>query len=61
MVGFDIKKVEADAIADLAKEQAAVAGSRIKTKLKQIADAERILANLRLEYAALLRDLGHEG
>lgn len=55
---FDIKKVEADALKEISDEQAAAARSKIKAKLKQIADAERIVQNLRGEYAVFLRDIG---
>jgi hypothetical protein len=55
---FDIKKVEAEAQSELAAEKATAAKSKIKAKLKQIADAERIVANLRDEYGVLLRDIG---
>jgi hypothetical protein len=55
---FDIKKVEAEAQSELAAEKATAAKSKIKAKLKQIADAERIVSNLRDEYGVLLRDIG---
>lgn len=55
---FDIKQIITEATGELAAEKATVAKSKIKAKLKQIADAERIVSNLRDEYAVLLRDLG---
>lgn len=55
---FDIKKVETEAQAELAAEKATAAKAKIKAKLKQIADAERIVQNLRDEYGVLLRDIG---
>lgn len=55
---FDIKKVEAEAQSELAAEKATAAKSKIKAKLKQIADAQRIVSNLQDEYGVLLRDIG---
>jgi hypothetical protein len=55
---FDIKKVEAEALKEISDEKATIAKSKIKAKLKQIADAERIVQNLRDEYGVLLRDIG---
>ena len=55
---FDIKKVEAEALKEISDEQAETARRRIKAKLKEIAAAERIVLNLRGEYAVLLRDIG---
>jgi phage-related minor tail protein len=55
---FDIKKVETEAANELAEEKATAAKSKIKAKLRQIADAERIVQNLREEYAVLKRDIG---
>lgn len=57
---FDINKVEAEAKAELAKEQGEKAKAKIKAKLKQIEDAKRILANLQGEYDVLLSDIGSE-
>lgn len=54
---FDIKKIEAEARAELAAEQATKAKGLIKAKLAQIAGAEKVLANLKGEYEALLRDV----
>jgi hypothetical protein len=55
---FDIKKVEAEAAAEIAAEKATAAKAKIKAKLKQIADAQRIVSNLEDEYGVLLRDIG---
>lgn len=55
---FDIKKVEAEAAKELADEKATAAKAKIKTSLKNIAAAERVLQNLREEHAVLLRDIG---
>ena len=55
---FDIKKVEAEARAELAKEQGEKAKSQIKAKLMQIANMEKALANAREEYRVLLVDVG---
>jgi hypothetical protein len=55
---FDVKKVEAEARQELTEERAKTAKGKIKTKLAQIDSAERVVANLREEYAVLLRDIG---
>lgn len=55
---FDIKKVEAEAAAELASEKATAAKSKIKESLKKISAAERVLQNLRDEHAIILRDIG---
>lgn len=55
---FDIKKVEAEALAEINADRANKAKAKIKAKLQQIADAERIVQNLRDEYGVLLRDIG---
>jgi hypothetical protein len=57
---FDVKKVEAEARAEISKEQGEAAKKKIIGKLRQIAQAEAVVANLRLEYEALLRDIGSE-
>lgn len=54
---FDIKKAEADAKAELAKEQAEGAKVKIKAKLKQIAASKEVTANLEREYEVLLREV----
>ncbi|WP_237357011.1 hypothetical protein [Xanthobacter sp. YC-JY1] len=55
---IDIKAVEQKAREKIAKEQSDAAVSKLEAKLRQIAQAERVLANLRLEYDAIVRDLG---
>jgi hypothetical protein len=57
---IDIKALEADAQKELAEEVAKVARTKIKASLKRIQDAEKILANARLEHAALMRDISGE-
>lgn len=55
---FDIKKAEEEAKAEVAEESTKIAKGKIKDKLKQIDSAKKIVSNLELEYAALLRDIG---
>lgn len=55
---FDIKKVEAEALAEINEEKAKAAKTKIKAALKRISDAEAILRNAREEYAVVLRDIG---
>lgn len=55
---FDIKKVEAEAAQELATEKATAAKGKIKDSLKKIAQAERVVQNLKDEHAVLLRDIG---
>ncbi len=55
---FDIKKLEAEAVTELATERATAAKSKIKTSLKRIADAKAIVRNLEDEHSMLLRDIG---
>lgn len=57
---FDIKAVEADAKAELQKEASEKARGKIKAKLREIAAAEKIVANLRGEYNVLLQDIGND-
>jgi formate dehydrogenase assembly factor FdhD len=57
---IDIKTIEAEAQKELSEEVAKLARSKIKASLKRIQDAEKILANARLEHAALMRDIGGE-
>ena len=57
---FDIKSIETEARNELNEELGKSAKSKIKAKLREINNAERILSNLRLEYAALLKDIGSE-
>lgn len=55
---FDIKKVQKEAEAEIREEMAKKAKDKIKAKLREIASAEKILANLRNEYEVLLREVG---
>lgn len=55
---FDITAVEKEARAELAKEQSEAAKTKIKAKLQQISNAEKVLANLKQEYTYLLQDIG---
>jgi hypothetical protein len=55
---FDIKKIIGEAQAEVSAESASKAKVKIKIALQKIADGERIVQNLRDEYAVLLRDLG---
>jgi hypothetical protein len=57
---IDIKALETEAQKELNEEVAKVARSKIKASLKRIQDAEKILANARLEHAALMRDITGE-
>lgn len=57
---FDIKAVEKEAQEELNKELAGAAKTKIKASLRAIAMAEKALANLRAEHAALLWDIGSE-
>ncbi len=55
---FDIKKLEAEAAAELATEKATAAKSKIRASLKRIDDAKAIVMNLEYEHLVLLRDIG---
>ena len=55
---FDVKAAQAEAEKELAEERTKEAKNKIKTKLKEIASAEKMLKNLRREYAVLLEDIG---
>jgi hypothetical protein len=55
---FDIKQIETEAQKELVEERSRAAKDKIKKHLKLISDAERVLANLKLEYQAILRDIG---
>lgn len=57
---IDIKAVEKAAREKIAKEQHDAAAAKLEAKLRQIAQAERVLVNLRLEYDALVRDIGSD-
>jgi hypothetical protein len=56
---FDVKEVEKQARQEIAAEQADSAKKQIIAKLREIAKIERMLDNAKLEYDALLRDIGH--
>ena len=57
---FDIKEVEKAAREELAEEQSKNAKTKIKSKLKEIATARAIVANLEREYEILLQEIGAE-
>lgn len=51
---FDIKSVQSEAEKELREERTKKAKEKIKAKLKQIQDAEAIVANLKREYDDLI-------
>jgi len=55
---FDINQVEKDAKAELVKERGEAAKKKIKEKLRQIATARQVVANLEGEYELMLKDIG---
>ena len=55
---FDIKKIEEEARKEVAAEQADSAKAKIKAHLAKITAAKKVVANLELEYQALLADIG---
>ncbi len=55
---LDIKKLEAEAVTEMATEKATAAKSKIKTSLKRIADAKALVRNLENEHSLLLWELG---
>lgn len=57
---IDIKAVEAEAKAEIAKEAGEKGKAKLKSKLREIAAAKKIVANLEGEYAVLLADLGSD-
>ncbi len=57
MALFDVNAIEAEVQAELAAERADAAKDKIKAKLAQIAKAEKVVQNLKLEYQALLTDI----
>jgi hypothetical protein len=57
---FDVNAVEAEALSELAEERTASAKVKIKDKLAQIARAEKVVQNLKLEYQALIADIALE-
>lgn len=58
---FDIKEVIKEAEAEVAAEGVKAAKEKLKAKLRQIAQARKIVANLELEYQALLQEIGSAG
>jgi hypothetical protein len=60
MAMFDVNAVEAEAQRELAEERTASAKVKIKDKLAQIARAEKVVQNLKLEYQALIADIALE-
>ena len=55
---FDIKKIEEEARKEVVAEQAESAKAKIKAHLAKITAAKKVVANLELEYQALLADIG---
>ncbi len=55
---FDVKKAQEEAEAEIAEERGKEAKRLIKTKLKEIAAAKKVVSNLEREYAVLLEDIG---
>jgi hypothetical protein len=55
MALLDIKKVQEEAEAEVAKEEASKAKESIKAHLKKIAAARAVVSNLEREYEVLLR------
>lgn len=55
---FDIKAVEKEAQAEIAKERGEAAKKKIKDKLRQIAAAKQVVTNLQGEYELLLQEIG---
>lgn len=55
---FDIKAVEKEAQAEIAKERGEAAKKKIKDKLRQIAAARQVVTNLEGEYKLLLAEIG---
>lgn len=55
---FDVKAIQAEAQKEINEERAKTAKQKIKDKLRAIAAAEAITANLRREYELLLLDIG---
>lgn len=55
---FDVKAAQEEAEKEIRDEQVKKAKERIKGKLKQISDAESILANLKREYQDLITAIG---
>jgi hypothetical protein len=57
-MSFTLKDIAAEAAEEVADELRTDAKKRIKEKLRQIRAAERVVANLKGEYEALLADIG---
>ena len=55
---FDVKKVEEEARAEVAKEAAERAKGKIKDSLKKIAAAKAVVVNLEAEHEILLKTIG---
>ncbi len=55
---FDVKAVEAEARKEVAAERGEAAKAKIKSALKEIEAAEKVLANAKLRYELVLRDIG---
>lgn len=55
---FNIKEIEKEAKEELGNEQAQNAKTKIKSKLKQIEQARKVVRNLEHEYDMLLEDIG---
>lgn len=55
---IDIKKVQEEAEKEVREDAEKAAKVAIVGKLREIARAKKIVANLEAEYALLLRDLG---
>jgi hypothetical protein len=60
MAVFDIKKITEEAEAEVNTEAAAAAKTKIKTSLRNLAHARKVVVNLEAEHQALLRDIGSE-
>ena len=57
---FNVKALETEARKEVAEEHRDAARARLKASFRAIALAEKTLANLRAEHAAILRDIGSE-
>lgn len=55
---IDIKKVEEEAKAEVAKEKSEEAKRKVKAKLKAIEDSEKITRNLRRELEDIYAEIG---
>lgn len=59
--GIDMKAFLAECVKEVNDDAAKAAKSKIKAKLTQIAAAEKVVANLRMELDALTRDIASSG